>query len=762
MNRFLLSGIALTLCAFGAAQDLSRKITIDIPAARAKEVLAKLSQAAEVSLSPAANLRDEVFVIHAVDATVQEIMDKIAQAESGRWSQQGGGYILVRESATTVAQERAELKLRAAALSAAIAKLNASINKTPAFNEAAAQKLVDENKRIMDQMNNSVSNGGPAPAMRVQVDLGSTPTGRAIGKILAGLDANKLAQIAVGQRVVFSTQPTMVQHPLGSGGTRAFNAFIEEQSLYAKIANGNQPPSPDGNTRVFSINGFGTPVMGSGDPRLGLGVGLVIVQRRFGDGLSVDILAADPKMDTIASGNYFLQLEAPTAKPVSPNSEKPLQISEESKELAKALGGGSGASGGPVAVRAIAVNGNAGGNLTFTSSGGGGETAKLSPGLREKILQPEKYEPLGFAPSDAMLALAGERGKSLVALLPDTCFSSIHRQFANDVTPSQFIASFETQHGLELKEENGWMVVAPVRPYSARAAKIDRSAVGNLIRKMDKEKGIRLDDVAAFATATTKVPSYQEIDLLYPQLIDASTTNSSLAPLMYNLPMYKFYGSLSSAARQSFGSGQQIRFASLSAQQLDLVADMLYNSPQGPQVQVPQSAQSDERAISITAVQGGGRSMPPIIMAGGLSAKTERTIVVPNGVPRDGYMMGMVNQDQVAQGLNSQTGSRAFLDAGSIAFSKSSQVRGELSGFNIPEYDKYRMGSQTNFGLRFFFNPQVSMMRSLIDTSPTDAEFGSYESLPADFRKKVDDMMASLKDAFGRAPGGGRTNPPPP
>src|ERR1044072_1863139 len=227
MNRISMCGIILALCAIGTAQDLNQKITIDIPAARAKEVLAKLGQAAGVQMEPAANLRDEVFVVHAVNSTVQEIMDKIAQAESGRWSLQSGTYLLIRDSSTSVAQERSELRQRAAALSAAIAKMNETVKKQPVFGETAAQKLYDENKRISNKVNQDASSGRPPTGMRMSVDLTATPTGRAIARLLANMDVNKLAQIGMNQRVVFSTQPTNVQLPIGSGGTNAFRSFIE-------------------------------------------------------------------------------------------------------------------------------------------------------------------------------------------------------------------------------------------------------------------------------------------------------------------------------------------------------------------------------------------------------------------------------------------------------------------------------------------------------------------------------------------------------
>src|SRR3954471_22128585 len=98
MNRIAICGLLLGLGSLSFAQDLSKKISVDIPASRASVALAALGKAAGVAMEPAGNLRDEVFVISAHDATVDDIMQRIAQAESGRWTKQSGMYILERES----------------------------------------------------------------------------------------------------------------------------------------------------------------------------------------------------------------------------------------------------------------------------------------------------------------------------------------------------------------------------------------------------------------------------------------------------------------------------------------------------------------------------------------------------------------------------------------------------------------------------------------------------------------------------------------
>src|SRR5205807_465118 len=131
-------------------------------------------------------------------------------------------------------------------------------------------------------------------------------------------------------------------------------------------------------------------------------------------------------------------------------------------------------------------------------------------------------------------------------------------------------------------QDGNWLVVAPGLPASGRANTVNRNALGILLRAMDKEGTLRLDDVANFAIAQNKAPSMNDFDMIYPRLINSSATNRSLMPLVGNYSVYRFYGTLTAGQRQAVQASQQIPFMNLSQQQIGLIADLLYNSPQGP------------------------------------------------------------------------------------------------------------------------------------------------------------------------------------
>ncbi|HVT13089.1 MAG TPA: hypothetical protein VHE55_12565 [Fimbriimonadaceae bacterium] len=761
MNRISVVGVLAALASVIQAQDLSAKISVDIPATRASVAFAELSKIAKVTLEPAGNLQNEVFVVSAHDITVDELMKRIAQAESGRWQQEkNGAYLLVRDNATSVAQERAELKERTDAIRDAVTKLTKEFRSQGNFDQASAQKLADETHQMLDHFMESGSK--PAPDM-TGIEQ-KTPTARAIARILASIDPAKLAQIGVNQRVVFSTQPTQVQAPLGGQGYSAFQSFITEQQTYTEAYNSGQAQDPNTRRMIF-FNGVGNPSMGSGDPKLGLGVGLVIVQRRSDFGLDVQIVATDPKLEVITSGNYMLRLPQQSETQTKSAKEDPLQISDEAKEMAKALGKGEGGSGSPRATRVYSVA-SSGGGLAFTTVGGDGEgQIKLSPGLRAKVLNPDKYDPLSFVPSEALTALAHGKAENLVALLPDSCFGGMTQLFAGNVTPSQLMANLGS-YSLSATQDGDWMVVSPLHPASARAETIDRPALKTLLQSMDRNDCVRLDDAANFALAETKVPGLRDFDILYPRMINNGATEHDLLPLaLGSFGTYKFYGSLSPGQRQSVMSGQPYSFSNLTPQQVSLIADMLYNSPMPPEVQNPEQQNrrgaQETKVMSIALASQSGAFGGPMFF-GGPMAQTERTIVVPNGVPSDGYLRGSVSSQPITQGINSQTGASSFMDAGSLAFSRNANNRSDLADFATPQYDKYKMAHQSTLSIRFFFNPRVSLSRSLSDVS-VDANTAAvpYDSLPADFRNQVDQIAQSLQRSFQKLPGRGQGTPPP-
>lgn len=741
-------------CSVSGAQDFDRKIDVEIPAGPAVKVFDQLSKAAGIRLEPAPNLRNEVFVIRAHDATVREIMEKIAKAEGGEWVRQGEkNYFLSRSQGASQAQERAELKARTERIATALAKLREKAHLQDKFNDESATRLAQGVKNSFDDRQAGSAN---FPNLQAQ-----TPGARAVARLLSEIGPAQLAKIGMHRRVVFSTRPTRMQLPIGGNGLAAFLDFAREQKTYHDADRAANPP-PDGAN--FVIGDWSSAPTGKGDLRLGLGLGLVVVRRGADDSLQIELLATDPNLETLAATDYVLELETPKAAKAEGKSSKPLEISEDAKEMAKALGGsGAGSTGGAfqiatISIAASSLDSSAPSVIGFSSPGDDGGV-KLSPKLREKVLHPEDFDPLSFVPGEAMLALGRQTEHNLIALLPDPCFHALTARFARPVTAEELIAEMPTRYGLSLETSDDWYVVAPVAPAQARELAVDRAALGKLLRTLDRTHLLRLDDIAAFAVAQAKVPGFDDIDGDYVGMIDHAALGRTFGPLiMGDYPTYRFYGTLSPAQRQALRDEGRFAIANMTPAQVSLIADMVFNSYEGPTVEDPNGRQQTDTSMVFSFAGGDGYQI-----LGPRNAAHERTIVLPNGITRDGFMTGKVQTHEAVQCIDTQSGDSVVQDANGLALSRAATSSSAMAALGAPkQYDRFRLATNTDITLDFRLEPGIGMIRALRDAfvDATRPAIG-YGDLPADFRAKVEAAQKSFAEGFN-SEGGGRQPPPPP
>lgn len=757
MRKWLACALIVVGCSVAGAQNFDRKFDVEIPAGPAVKVFDQLSKAAGIRLEPAPNLRNEVFVIRVHDVTVREVMEKIAKAEGGDWVRQGeNNYYLTRSQGATQAQERAELQARTERIAEALAKLREKANLEKKFDDDTATKLAQGIKNSLDDRK-----VGSADYVTLQA---ATPGARAIARLLTDIGPAQLAKIGRHRRVVFSTRPTRMQLAIGGNGFSDFLGFAREQKIY-RDADRTANPQPEGGV-AFAIGGWSDGADQKGDLRLGLGLGLVVVRRDADDSLQVELLAADPNLDTLAATDYNLDLPAPkSAKPEGKQS-KPLEISDDAKEMAKALGGsGAEAGGGTIQLATASFTISATSNdsgvpavIGFSSSDDGAKV-KLSPRLREKVLHPEDFDPLSFVPGEAMLALGRQTDHNIVALLPDPCFHDLTARFARPVTAPDLIAEMPSRYGLAIDASDDWYVVSPLAPAQARDLTVDRPALGKLLRALDRSKLLRLDDIAAFAVAQAKVPGFDDIDGDYVGMIDYAALGRTFGPLVGGeYPTYRLYGTLSPAQRRTLQDKGRFPMMNMTPAQVSLIADMVFNSYEGPTIQDPNENKADSVNMVFAFSSGDGYRI-----VGPRNAAHERTIVLPNGITRDGFMTGQIRDREAVQCIDSETGDSVVQDANGLALSRAAASSSAMAAFGAPKhYDRFRLATNTEITLDFRLEPGIGMTRTLRDafadaTRPAIA----YADLPADFRKKVEAAQKSFAEGFD-SEGGGRQIPPPP
>ncbi len=755
MRTSLIAALALIGC-LATAQDMSSKINFKAPAGSAKRVLEELSKVAGIPLSAAGPVADDVILLNLSDVTVSETLAKIAAALNGEWRKEGTGLVFYRGSNFEAADRRTENATRVAEFRASLGRILEQQQKFGAFNESSAKKLVDLQKKMNEEISRAASGG----VIQLPGDFESagrqTPAARAIVALLTRMSDAQITALTSVDRVVFGLNPTRMQMAMPNGANQILQQFLKDTRTFKDVVQRNAPPAGTDNRRIV-INGFGGgDGSGDGDPNLGIGYALLISNPSFGvgQGTSVNLLVADPNGKTIGSGQFFVPPNSgpfaagnQTSPPTS--NDKPIEFSDLTKELAKVLpqvfGGGT-AGGGTVRVMSVAIS-SSGSGSSFTLGGGGGKTPEISAELRERLLNPEQYDPLSFGPGEGLSKIAAAKDIDLVAYLPDSAFTALHQAVTSSSTPSAFLSTAQRSGGLNVKEEAGWMIVSPKTPSSAREQQVNRAALGKALRLLHSKGYLGLDDWAAYAAKQAKNPRSGEIDDGYLRLINSPAADAGLGQFNFGggWQTLQFYASLSSAQRQTLAQNGQVALRTLSQYQIGLVTEHIYNSFDGPTINSRQQ----------------GRST--VVFAGMPSALTERTLLLPNGVPRDGFLSFSLKTNEIAQANSSQAEESRFMTAESLAFEKVRTERPELASFGAPvQYDQYRMANQRTIGFLFQLTPEVALSRQLEDNTPGTQPFASYDRLPADFRQKVEKAYESLKQSWGTGFGGSGGNQVPP
>jgi hypothetical protein len=752
MLRSPLTAALIAIGAIACAQDA--KFDFKAPAAPASRLFDQISKVANTPMVASAAVANDVLVVDVTSVTAAELMAKIAETIHGEWRKEGSGWVLYRGSNFDAADQRAEAAARVKEFKDSLAKVLEIQKKQGTFNESAAKKLADANRELQQQIDNQASGG----AIRIKGDFAGlsnqTPVSRAIATLLSKMSDAQIAALTSGRRVVFTLNPTRMQLPLPNGSLQVIRSFVQEAQTYQNVNKRYEQPRNDGNERRVVINGFGSDQTGDGDPSLGVGYAMLSTQPgKAGQMPNVSLIVADPNGKTIGAGMFFLGMNfrsGQNSTPTPPTNEKPIALSDTSKELAKLIGNGFSV-GGRVGMKMVAVSlgGGSSAPATFTMSGAdGGKTPTLSDDLKARILNPAMYDPLSFAPGEFWTGAAEIKGEDLVAYLPDSSFTPLN-QLANggNITPSALLSFAPKSADLSVQEKDGWLLVSPKSPAASRTETVNRVALGNALKQLDQKGNLNLDQWSTFAAAQSKAPKMQDIDDYYLRFINTPVAEYGLNQFSFNggWDTLRFYASLSTGQRQTLSQNGRLPIANLSNFQIGLVSEQVFNSFDGPQ-------------IRRGGQPGRGPGGPRIMM--GDSIETERTYLLPSGITRDGFVNMNLRNNEVAQAQSSQTGGERYFDSGSLAFERLRMERPEMASFmGNTTYDRFRMANQRTISFQFEFTPEVSLTRQLEDDTPGDRPYGAFEQLADRFRRQVEEQLSQLRNSWGK--GGGNQIPPP-
>jgi len=684
---------------------------------------------------------------------------------AGEWIQIEGGFRLTRSTSLDRADYQAEVANRAKRLREAIQKLADTAKQAPKIDRDSARQMIHgARERRQDGLRIEISEQGGGGVRQVFSSAAQTPATGAIHQVLAALDMNEIAAMPRGSRLVFAFTPTSVQRPLPSATRPIIERFIEEQRIWNEVlAEAGQSGRP-------ALLAGGSP-QNPGAVRGRLTEALLVVTRPvFGEGYQAHLMAVNEEGATLGSGGAFL---APASRP-EPNldwikaseNEQPIALSPISKEFIELVKNQVGSNREMRSFRLVLSAGGEELPVTAFSTGNEAKTPTISPELRTRILAPEKFEPTSMVPSEALLAIAEAMDTNLVACIPDSMLVSCARSFAaGDIKPSQALRQALTQWGLTRELREGWLVLRPIEPYSARRQRADRATLGKMLRSLDAHGTLTLDELAEWALKQEEPLDFQGLGILYFRVVNPAFADTRIMGAEFGeRDMLRFWGSSSASQKQVLSRGQPLQLGALNTAQKEILRQMVYWSADGPQVRARGGGDDDR--------QGRGRGGFMIGLLGPSSLATERTEVLPNGVPSTGVVVMRVETSPAVLARVTGTNASQVMSARELAFH---QVRKELGGEwaqltqGAREYDQFRECTQVEMNFDFRLMPTVNLSRSLQDARfEANTRPGTYAQLSPRLRQMTDrfaeQMRRSMNEARFERSGpdrGGRRTPPP-
>lgn len=748
--------VAIALATISPAQNLEQEVTLTAPAAPLATVLSEISAKTGVKLMAGAAARDVVSV-RVTSVPLNELMRRLAESTACEWAAESGGFRLLPDTGAQNVERTAELRARTADYKRAIEELFANFGQGPEMTAASArasiEKMRDETRSAMQEVRAGIGGGdGPGGGFvqRVASIGGDTPASRAIARLVRNLNAADFAAMTPGSRVVFTPAPTPMQKGLGAWKP-VIAQLVREQHAYREAAEaaGDRDPM----ARMVARTGEG-----AGEPANAV---LIASRQGFEDAITLQLTVSDAQGQLVAFGFTMLdgvgrQQEA--GKPVA--EAEPLKLSPDALEFAKLIAGRR-AAGGPQSTEMVVVSiatGDGDEEPTMLTGSPDGPKNAMPATWNERLLHPEKYEPLGFLAGEVLVRMADSEDVDLVAVVPDSLLMRTASAFANGSLGSkETLRRLQADWGMQAARDGGWLVLRPSRPDTVRDQRVNRAALGSLLRSLATKGRWTLDEKAAYAASRPAGLGDPALDSELCEAVDPDGFERSLFnPFLGQTEALRFWGQLTLSQRQLLLNGRGIPLGSLSPALLTTAHRMVYLSMDGPRIE-PADAAS----------RGPGGRMPRMMGMG--DPASERTYVLPSGVPRNGNLTVRVVRTPVALGITEQGRYAMAQSPRDIAVARTMQARmPDGREINLARtYPNYQMGERVSIRLEFALAPRVSLTRSLSEVNPLPgAQKSTFDQLPEAFRRQVEEESRRFGEGArggirigAGGPGGERRDP---
>ncbi len=723
------------------------KISMQVRATLASQVLKSLAEQTKLKFETTPQTENEVLLISATDVPLSDLMAQIATATTADWKQIDGGFRLSANNSARQQEGNREAQERAKTFQKMIAKRLDQLKKQ----EEAMAKITKTGK--------SSKADEQAIAMGMGMGMGGGSTDATVTKLLQGINPSVLATVEAGDRLVFSTNPTSMQRSLGSNAISLINSLIVEHN---KTISSRQVASDEAmrDPEMDKLPDFMKSRMNKGNKKIGAVQKALLT---FSKNSLIDFLSAELTLyddqgkvayeaQAMLGGQFMDAMEQsigadgkPKPKPVQTTKGTPVEYSADSKEMAS--------------------------QSRMTDMMGG---QKLSKEILAKISQPAVYDPLSFAITDEMFAVAKLQHKPLVANLTDDLLSLTNMMgFADGELPNmnngekatltaeKVWEKLKAGKTMQVLKEDSWLVLKPAKPFQNRKYRVDRKALQTLVLSSRAKGAPSLDDLAAFAQ---KVESPNESGLaqLYLALYIPGSLTQSMAGLT-DWDLVRFYGSLDFGMRTMLANGGRMTLGAMTQSQANSLTKIVYGKKGALDVLRP-GQKPKEKMPSFMSFMGSDT----------IDYLDEPTEAMPVGIPRDGWVELKLNRDPIMAPqpvddklLSPMLGVLGPDELSMFRMLKEDKNMQQFAG-QLPTFDKMKLGERTVLTFKFQFTQALSHSGSLNDNQfPNGGRIVSMGALPDDLQKKLDDHYNIFKKSplgamMGMAGGMGRQQAPPP
>ena len=667
--------------------------------ATVESIIKRVSQSTGVSLATVPETGDEIVLVSVKNARLEEFEDRLAAAIGATWKTDHGVTRLIRSRKQLDDQIAAERKLRVAEVKSGLEKLKRKVDAQPSFDSASAHALASDLDAINTKYKGHLSD---SPGLEARIALESrTPVGRLIISIVASLTPEEIADVGLGERIVYSTTPTPVQRPVTIDLSSLLTRFESEHQLYADelkrfpVGQGFAQQSGDeAEIRTADVNQV-----------------LFATERSpYNPNLTVRLSLVRKDGSIIAQATSLLDLEE-TKRVDDPIEVGKLEISAGSQAFIGAV------------------------NLLQK-----GKTFMDDKNLLARLGEPEKNDPLSFVTADGVFGLA--QGKNVIACVPDAGF--IETAFTAMADPKHIdLGKFSNwlTNNCEVTKDARWLIASPRRKVQTRNLRVDRHVMGEFFRTSLENGGVKLDATSAMVSKMSR----DYMDTIMPIMAFFLLPDLNAGVSDRNVEILRVYGLMTQEQRMAMQSGRLVSVGVLSDASKEELNHLIFRADSPLQV-------------SRMVVPGHADNAPPETIA------DEITVALPHGIPdRASLSMNWGSSAAVLiDGGTSPNASYIPMTAEGLAYLLVSGQQADPSDTREQVHiERYRFGHTRSITFNLEVTDSISSISDFHETSfPRNVESVPFGDLPEDFRKAVSDAMTQLKSQKAGSPRPTKAPPP--